>query len=219
MSVTVAMNSLYFALVVFSLAIYCNGELSLIDGKVKIKVHTDANCGDTIRFFTQQVPDAYEKYKDNLEFDFVAWGRTQIEAGGSYRCLHGIRGCWANRVHRCSLNLLGNNHDAKTRYMICEFNSNSQTNAFQGSYYCAANLNVDLIELDTCVISSTYDYLDSHAQAETTEVLQTVNFIPAVVFNDEPDFALHNQALNRLSSMICFALASESGTGETNCQI
>ncbi|KAG7299113.1 hypothetical protein JYU34_017621 [Plutella xylostella] len=191
-------------------------EISTVNGKVKITTVTTAGCGDTVNFITRQLNPVYEEFKDHLILDFVPWGRTQRLADGNLRCQFGTRDCWANRVHRCTLELLKNNQDAQMSYMNCEFDG-PRPAYLLGSYTCAAAAGVSLVDLDVCVATEAGDRLDAANEAASAEPMRVINFVPAIVFNDNIDLPNHNLARRSLRSMVCFALAGDASTGVTNC--
>ncbi|KAJ2951168.1 hypothetical protein O0L34_g5560 [Tuta absoluta] len=209
-----ALLYIVFAIVFVS---YNVNALELVDGKIKIQVVTTSGCGDTVRFITQQLVPAYWEYKDFLEVEFVPWGRTRYQVDGTMVCQFGANDCWANRVHRCALNLL-ESPDFRMHYMNCEFSTPFPAYS-RRSYACAEALGVNLVELDQCV-TTTGKVLDDAAQQKALLPMEFINFVPAITFNGVvDDLAAHQQARNRLSSMICFALADDPSTGVTGCQI
>ncbi|KAI5646085.1 gamma interferon inducible lysosomal thiol reductase (GILT) domain-containing protein [Phthorimaea operculella] len=210
-------KTLFYILFAVVFVSSCVNALELVDGKIKIRVVTASGCGDTVRFITEQLVPAYWQYKDFLEVEFVPWGRTRYEADGSMWCQFGPSDCWANRVHRCALNLL-DDQDSRVNYMNCEFSSPYPA-YLQQSYACADAVGINLVALDHCV-TTTGNVLDDAAQEKAQLPMQYINFVPAITFNDKfDDVASHQQARNRLSSMICVALANDPSTGITGCQI
>ncbi|KAI5639852.1 gamma interferon inducible lysosomal thiol reductase (GILT) domain-containing protein [Phthorimaea operculella] len=190
--------------------------LELVNGKIKIQVVTTAGCSTTVRFVNDQLVPAYWQYKDFLEVEFVPWGRTRYDENGTMVCQFGDNDCWANRVHRCALNLL-DDQDFRMHYMNCEFSSPHPA-FLQHRYTCAETLGISLVALDHCV-TSTGRPLDDLAQEKAQLPMQIIDMVPAITFNDVIDVDAHAQARQRLSSMICFALADDPTTGVTGCQI
>ncbi|XP_075975564.1 gamma-interferon-inducible lysosomal thiol reductase-like protein [Anticarsia gemmatalis] len=194
-----------------------NGLQVNSDGKIKLQVVTTSGCGDTVSFIRDQLAGAYELYKDFLDVEFVPWGRSTWDGVGQIQCQFLAADCWANRLHRCALNILKDDQEAQVKYMTCEFRAPFPS-FVGGSYACAQESNINLIELDHCV-SNNHDELDRQAQLAAAEPMRLINFVPAIVFNDSIDLALHEAARFRLASMICFALAEYPASGITSCQI
>ncbi|XP_053604573.1 GILT-like protein 1 [Plodia interpunctella] len=196
-----------------------NAELQVVNGKIKITTGTGAFCGDTVQFISQHLGPAYEQYGEFLELEFIPWGRATLNEDGSVTCTWGTNDCWANRLHRCAIDMLKGDQDAQMRYMYCEF---TQRPAWLlGSYACAEQVRLNLIAVDYCVNNPNLDTLDADAAAAIAPAMaaDAINFVPAIVFNDQIDAALHNEARQRLVSMICFALAEIPDTNVTGCSI
>lgn len=199
--------------IVFNSATAAHLEVEF-NSTIKITVGTTAGCTDTWRFITYDLAETYETYKDILEVEFVPWGRTTYLENGTMVCQFGLRDCFANRVHRCALNMLSGNQDAQVAYMRCEFAPPNP--AFLGSsYYCAHVAGLHLVNLDYCV-TTTGGPLDLAAEEAAREPMRIINFVPSIHFNDIIDVDLHLQAFRRLKSLICFALADHESIG---CQI
>ncbi|XP_038214287.1 GILT-like protein F37H8.5 [Zerene cesonia] len=192
-----------------------HGQVRLVNGTIKMQIGTTARCPDAYRFMKHLVP-VYEKYKQFLDIEFVPWGRSSRGENGQLSCQFGVSGCWANRFHRCVLHLLDGNQDAAVKFMQCEFSDTFP--GFSGSYFCATQVGLRLIEVDNCM-ATTGDALEGPAEAATVEPLRIINFIPFIVFNGDIDRHISTQARNRLESVICFALAENAATGVTHCKI
>lgn len=191
--------------------------LQTVNGVIKITIGTTAGCGDTVNFIGQQLAEAYRLYRDFLQVEFVPWGKTTRNADNSLTCQFGRNDCWANRLHRCVLDMLKDNQDAQVHYMTCEF-TNPRPAFLQGSYLCAQSVGLNLVDVDYCQ-AFTGGPLDASAEMAAREPMAAINFVPSIHFNDVIDVSLHNQARRRLSSMICFALAEDPTTGITNCEV
>uniref|UniRef100_A0A2A4IUP7 PBP domain-containing protein n=1 Tax=Heliothis virescens TaxID=7102 RepID=A0A2A4IUP7_HELVI len=200
----------------FMLSLTAVSGLQAVNGRIKITIGTASGCGDTMRFITNQLSEAYSLYGQFLDIEFVPWGRTVWNDNG-FTCQFLENDCWANRLHRCVLDRLKGNQDAQVHYMTCEFTSPYP--AFgQGTYICAQAVGVNLIDIDHCV-NNPGDELDVAARDASAAPMQAINFVPYIVFNDAIDTDLHFAALSRLSSMICFALSEDPATGISSCTI
>lgn len=192
-------------------------DLESVDGKIKITVGTTAGCSATVAFINNHLVETYETYREFLELEFVPWGRTTYNDDGTMECQFGSSDCFANRVHRCALDLLSGNQDAQMFYMTCEFTSPFPAYR-NGSYLCAQSVSINLVDLDYCV-STTGHVLDLASQEAAREPMEIIDLIPTVHFNDVVDLPLRIQAVRRLKSMVCFALAEDESTGVTSCLI
>ncbi|XP_053604706.1 GILT-like protein 1 [Plodia interpunctella] len=194
-------------------------ELQVIDGKIKITTGTGSFCPHTVDFVSQQLAPTYEKYGQFLDIEFIAWGRETLNEDGSVTCNRGTNDCWANRLHRCVLDLLKDDQAAQMKYMNCEFSDRA---AFLlGSYACVQEVGLNLVIVDYCLSNPRRDTLDAVAAAAIAPTLEVLNAVPSVVFNDRIDEApgLYNDARNRLRSMVCFALADVPETGVSGCSL
>lgn len=204
--------------IIFVCVLYCNGELYLNDnGTVKITVFTDADNQNVHNFFQHQLVPTYRAFEEFIEIEFVPWGNTN-RVGGDLDCVGGALACFVNRIHRCGL-FLSRDQTTKMQFMACEFNRTSQNIGFQGSYACARSVGINLINLDNCVFSLTLDDIDFNAERATQAFLQRINYIPGIMFDDNVDENLHRNGLERLYSMICFALAATPDSGVDACKI
>lgn len=209
------MAAVYFAaLAVLAVA----SAQQLVDGKIKITTVTTAGCSDTVSFITQQLAPVYSEFGQFLDLEFVPWGRTQRNADGSLTCQFGVRDCWANRLHRCVLDQLKDNQAAQMHYMNCEFTS-PYPSFSQGTYICAQAVGVSLVDVDVCLATAVGDPLDAAAESLSQQPMQVINFVPAIVFNDQIDTELHTQARTSLRTLVCFALAQDASTGVTSCVV
>lgn len=205
-----------FIITCLFVALDVNG-LQTVNGRIKISVQTTAGCGDTVTFIQNALAPTYAIYKDFLDIEFVPWGRAERLEDGTLVCQFREPDCWANRLHRCALNLLQGNQDAQMHYMTCEFTSPFPS-FVQGSYLCAHAVGLSLVEVDYCV-ANPGDELDDADEIKGNEYTAALDFIPSIVFNDDINPENHNIALERLQSMVCQALAADPSTGIPDCEI
>lgn len=194
-----------------------HSQVQMEDGKINVMIGTTSGCSDAARYMSK-VRSTYDRFKDFVNFEFVPWGRTVREGNGTLTCQFGPRDCWANRVHRCALQMLRGNADAQLRYLECEF-SPPYPAFYQGSIICAYAAGLNVVDMDICIRTSVGDDLEVPAEEISREPVATINFIPFIVFNNNVNQSLHLQGYQRLESVICFALADNETTGVTHCRI
>lgn len=196
---------------------FCLGNISIIDGKIKITIGTTSGCSDTVRFINQQLVPAYELYSEHLNIEYVPWGRTRRDENGTLICQFGVNDCWANRLHRCALHLLEGNQEAQLEYMTCEFTSPYPAFS-QNSYQCAENVGLSVNNIENCYATNSND-LERIAENVSVDPMRVINFVPYITFNDVIDVDLHNEARQDLVKLLCTALANDSSTGisAANC--
>ncbi|XP_013196285.2 GILT-like protein 1 [Amyelois transitella] len=194
-------------------------DVQVINGKIKITTLTGSFCPHTVDFVSQQLAPAYEEFGEFLDIEFIPWGRATLNADGTVTCNSGTNDCWANRLHRCVIDLLQDDQAAQMRFMNCEFTE--RTAFLHGSYACVQDIGLNIVTVDYCVNNPRRDNLDADAAASSAEILATLNAVPAIIFNDNIDesVALYTDARNRLSSLICFALAEVPETNVTGCTL
>ncbi|KOB75244.1 Uncharacterized protein OBRU01_07780 [Operophtera brumata] len=185
--------------------------LETINGKIKVTIQTTAGCSDTWQFITEDLAPTYEHFKDFMEVVFVPWGRATRDEDGDLSCQFGEDDCWANRLHRCALNMLKGNQDAQVEYMICE-NTSPFPSYKKRSYRCADAVGLNLDDIDYCV-ENPGDELDLADEVRGKEMTEETDCIPSLIFNDRLDRDLHNQALQNFKRLICMALADDPDTG------
>ncbi|GBP36921.1 GILT-like protein 1 [Eumeta japonica] len=194
-------------------SISCAIALQTVNGRIKITVITTAYCSDTVTFIQNHLRETYSLYSDYLEVEFLPWGRTQRNVDGSLTCQFGVADCWSNRVHRCALDMLKGNQTRQLEFMSCEF-----VIPITSSYRCAQEMGLNLIDLDYCVSSSAGDHLDTAAETASVASVQIINFIPAIIFNnDQPSRDVSMAAFANLRNMVCQALAADPITGVNTC--
>lgn len=205
-------------LILISIFLYGSSAnpLETVNGTINLRLGTTSGCRHAANFITQQLVPTYAVYKNFLNIEFVPWGRTNRSDDGTLICQFGEADCWANRVQRCVINLLSGNLDAQVQYMACEFTVFAALR--QRSLSCAQTIGLSLIDVDYCV-TTTGDKLEAPAEELSTPAIATMNANPFIIFNNNIDFNQHAQALNRLESTICFALAEDPTTGITHCKI
>ncbi|KAJ8723215.1 hypothetical protein PYW08_003127 [Mythimna loreyi] len=216
-----AMNSVFIsACLILALTQVKAQGVQVVNGKIKVTIGTSAGSSDSAAFISNQLAEAYSLYGNFLDIEFVPWGRSSF-SDGVIVCPSDD--CWANRLHRCVLNMLKDNQAAQVHYMTCEFSSPFPS-FVQWSYKCAQAVGLSLIDVDYCNVNPQLDDLDKKAQEAAVAPMRPVSeggihFVPYIVFNDVPDRVTHDEAIGRFTSMICFALAADPSTGITGCQI
>lgn len=184
--------------------------ISTADGKIKMTIVTTAGCGDTVNFITKQLSPVYDKFSEHLILEFVPWGRTRRNRNGGLVCQFGTKDCFANRVHRCTLDMLKNNQYNQVKYMVCEFSLRS---AYKNAdLTCAKNAGVNLSELESCVKTPKGDILDAEDEAKAAEPMRVVNFVPAIAFNGVSDYSVQRAARTDLKTLVCGALQADPST-------
>ncbi|KAL0830718.1 hypothetical protein ABMA28_002852 [Loxostege sticticalis] len=189
-----------------------------VNGRIKLTVGTASGCSATVRFFRDQLVPTYALYGDFLDLEFVPWGRTVKHDNGTFTCQFGPNDCWANRLHRCALNILKGNQKAQLEYMACELAPPYPAYG-ESSFACIQEVGINIVQADFCLNNPDLDTLDEDAQKAAVEPMAVINLVPTIVFNDNPDRDVRNQASQRLSSMVCFALADDPSSGILGCQI
>ncbi|XP_030028605.2 GILT-like protein 1 [Manduca sexta] len=166
--------------------------------KIKITIGTTAGCSNTAKFINEQLVHTYKQYKDNLEIEFVPWGRTVRDVTGALSCQYGKKDCWANRLQRCVLNLLKDT-TAQLNYMQCEF-SRPFPSYVQNNYRCARTAGVYKPALQC--MNRGFAELDRAAEEKARLPMQLINYVPSISINDIHDSGVHNAAIAGLSEFI-----------------
>lgn len=197
----------------------CYGStIKATNGTLKISVVTTAGCTDTVYFIKEQLLPTYAEFGRFLEVEFHPWGRTVKNSDESLTCQFGPQDCWANRVHRCALNLLSENQDAQVAYMGCEFHDFLSRPAFlDGTLYCGFIAGLNRVSLNICVTTPLGEPLDYVAKQASKIPMEVINFVPAIVFNDNPDVDLWREAFLNLRDTVCKLLTEDPSTGINEC--
>ncbi|GBP36920.1 GILT-like protein 1 [Eumeta japonica] len=196
----------------------CYFTSGFYESAISHHIVTTAGCSDTVWFIRDQLVPTYQLYGQFLDVEFIPWGRTVRNLDGSLTCQFGNPDCWANRVHRCALHFLGDDQDAKMRYMGCEFPDMTNRPAFnQGSLLCGLMTGVNLYALDRCANTFFGEPLDKINEVAATVPMAIINFVPAVYINDRPDSNEWVNIFLNFREVICRMLAEDPSTGVTNC--
>lgn len=211
----------YFALIsiLFAISItYANtSDVETVNGRIKISVGITAGNTAIGDFLRNHLLPTFEQHRSFVDLEFVPWGKTVRDANGIQTCEYGPHDCWANRFHRCVLNHLTSSA-ARLYYLICEFTAPFPAFA-QGSYRCATEAGMRLVDADFCVNNPNRDTLDDVAEAAAAEPVSVIGTVPYVLFNNNISISDSYQAQRRLFSVVCFALADDPNTGFRSCQI
>ncbi|CAK1546571.1 unnamed protein product [Leptosia nina] len=210
------MSLLHFGLFL-SLLSASYSQVQPVNGKIRVQIGGTAGCPFVARYITESVGPVFAKYGQFLDIEFVPWGKTRRTENGELECQFGKRDCWANRLHRCAIDLLKDDPAAMVRYMVCEFTTPKP--GYNGSYQCARDVGLRLIEVDNCMATEAGDRLAVAAESAATEAINTFGSIPYTVINGIVNRDVSVQARERLESVICFALADDPNSGIKACKI
>jgi interferon gamma-inducible protein 30 len=155
-------------------------QICLCLTKVDVKIFYDSLCPDSIRFFINNVSDikGSELYsKINLS---IIPGALEKYEGDSLTCLHGESECSGNKLHACSLKILGK--EEAIDYIICFMN-----NIYQ--YYKDVNQTSNICsnkhkKLEDCLNSSETDNYMIEMLDKKKNIDDKINFSPWVIINN-----------------------------------
>lgn len=169
--------------------------------KVHIAVYYEALCPDSRSFFIKQLLPMYHKIPDNVQLEFVPYGKAttvKTDNGYEFMCQHGPVECGANIIHACSIDIL-KNISIQLEYLSCMIKNNIvPVNIME---ICAKKMNLDYNPIFKCFIEEKGKELLAKYGELTNALTPQISFIPTVVLNGSSE----NQAriLKNLLQEVC----------------
>ncbi|XP_073957737.1 gamma-interferon-inducible lysosomal thiol reductase-like protein [Choristoneura fumiferana] len=149
--------------------------------KVKVRVYYEALCPDSKHFFMRHLWPVTEKLSEFLEIALIPYGKaTTKEENGQYyfQCQHGETECYANKIHACSIETIGN-MTMSVEFTECMISDNNDPD--EALSRCAKSMNVDPEPISTCANNNLGSALLMKYGADTHII--NPYFIPTVTLN------------------------------------
>ncbi|XP_013134796.1 PREDICTED: gamma-interferon-inducible lysosomal thiol reductase-like [Papilio polytes] len=149
--------------------------------KVKVRVYYEALCPDSKHFFIKHLWPVTEKLSEFLNVALVPYGKASTkEENGKYyfMCQHGEEECYANTIHSCSIDILGN-MTLSVKFTECMIMDNMD--ADKALERCSQQMNVDPEPINRCA-SSEHGAALLKKHGDDTDIIKPT-FIPTITLN------------------------------------
>lgn len=131
-------------------------------------------------FIQEQIAPNYEKIKDKISLTFIPCGKsnsTTNTSGTFFVCQHGSFECEQNMFQSCALNLIGENMDIKTEFIICAMTRNPKP------IKCALKTGLNVQEIHECATTTQGIKFQLKDEKNTAPIIAQSNHVPTIVFN------------------------------------
>lgn len=148
--------------------------------KLKIDVHIESQCPASKRFMQEQLKPNYEQIKNDIDLTIIPFGKSHSvtnSSGTFFECQHGSFECSCNMFQSCALNLIGDNMDVKTEFMICSMEVNAKR------FHCAVKAGLKVENVKKCVESDEGIKLQLKDEKKSAPIIKQSGHVPTIVFD------------------------------------
>ncbi|XP_068626595.1 gamma-interferon-inducible-lysosomal thiol reductase-like [Battus philenor] len=149
--------------------------------KIKVRVYYEALCPDSKHFFIKHLSPVAEKLLEFVDVALVPYGKasTKVENGKYYfMCQHGEEECYANKIHSCSIETLGN-ISLSIKFTECMIMDNMDADG--ALERCANQMKIDPKPITECALNEHGSALLKKHGDDTNIIKPT--FIPTITLN------------------------------------
>lgn len=178
--------------------------------KLHIAIYYESLCPDSMDFLTNQFAPAYDLFKNHIEVLFVPFGKSGSENNGAtFYCQHGPAECTGNRLQSCALNELGDDQDAKAKFVTCQMNWNSEYTGRK----CSDSSKISFANVTECKNGEKGVELQLDAEKKTHLIAKPYpSFIPTIVYNKIFNRSKNWRSLRDFKRIVCDELGSVVAT-------
>lgn len=153
--------------------------------KVKVRVYYEALCPDSKHFFMKHLWPVTEKLSEFVDVTLVPYGKASTnEEEGKYffKCQHGEEECYANKIHACAIEAVGNMTMA-VKITDCMISDNMDADG--ALERCAKLLKIEADPISNCA-NTPHGSALLKKHGDDTHILQPT-FIPTITVNGSRD--------------------------------
>lgn len=168
--------------------------------KVKLDVHYETLCPDSIRFMLHQLILNYETIASMVQLNLIPFGKAEIyqyQDSSDVYCQHGPKECRGNILHSCALKEYEYNYTQVLPFIDCtmhKFFTNRRPDIDLISQNCANENHISWTKIESCATREGQQLLID-AGKKTKAVRPRITFIPTIVLNEKYSEAIQNKAL------------------------
>lgn len=180
------------------------GAVSQPTNPIKITLFYESYCPFSIKFMLQQLYPVTMKYSKLLVLDLIPFGHCKVQQrkNGMYdfKCQHGEKECYGNRVHACVIQQGVDKGNAKVvMALTCLMNYNYQDMEVKR---CLEKSNLSWDRHKLCMLRDATTLEVAYGK-RTHENVPEVKYVPFVIFNDTYNHHLEEIAVNNLEAAVC----------------
>ncbi|XP_072944201.1 gamma-interferon-inducible-lysosomal thiol reductase-like isoform X2 [Epargyreus clarus] len=149
--------------------------------KLKVRVYYEALCPDSKYFFIKHLRPVTEKLSEFINVTLVPYGKASTEEiNGQYyfKCQHGEEECYANKIHACSIDIIG---DMVKSVQFTECMIVDNMDADKALARCAKKMKVNPEPISNCSVNERGSAL-LKKHGDDTNILKP-HFIPTITIN------------------------------------
>jgi len=172
---------------------------------VKVDVHFETYCPDSIAFYLGQVFPTWSKLKDSgvLDLNLFVYGKAfsiPLNDGSyAFSCQHGQKECDVNTIENCIIKHSGD----RNVYMPVIKCIEEDRNHLAVSQQCSESYGLNWSEIETCWKGDEGMELMYKTGEVTHNLDPKLNWVPWVVLNGVHTDEIQDAAINDLTKLVC----------------
>ncbi|KAG5668072.1 hypothetical protein PVAND_016027 [Polypedilum vanderplanki] len=147
---------------------------------LKIDVYLESLCPASKAFMQEQLKPNYDEIKNDVLLKFIPFGKSQSTTNSSgtfFDCQHGRYECETNMFQACSLNLIGDDQERQTQFMICTMETQPER------FPCAEKAGLKIDDVKKCTEGEEGIKLQLENEKLTKPIINQSGHVPSIVFN------------------------------------
>lgn len=190
---------------------------------VNVDVYYESLCGDSMRFFTNQLEPSYPLLKRHINITLIPYGKathtreskTRGETGPwQFSCQHGPAECRGNKAQACAIHSIRSSEAAEDQQPLTVNLVGVAMSA--GSSVVIPQVAKDLglrqetrDSIDACIASPLGDELLAANGDKTAAFQSPLRFVPSIVINGVYSKENQDEALSDFPKLICRHLTAQ----------
>ncbi|XP_045486730.1 uncharacterized protein LOC110994806 [Pieris rapae] len=153
--------------------------------KLNIKLFYECHCPGCREFETTEFKKTVERLNDYLDIQTYPYGNAKTEEHDGkveFKCQHGPKECYGNKLHACALNII-KNHTAALQFNMCMMESSQENRGSddKAADKCGANMRIDSRPIKSCAKGAKGIELLKYYGVESTKI--GFQYVPFVLIN------------------------------------
>nr|XP_027205503.1 gamma-interferon-inducible lysosomal thiol reductase-like [Dermatophagoides pteronyssinus] len=173
----------------------------------QISLYYETLCPDSRNFFRNQLYPTYEKLNRYMDVELVPFGNANVsyprhDNKPVFRCQHGPKECYGNRVQSCTIEMLKNT-DLSIRFVHCMFDQKDWLETSQTSRRCAEQMQLDWPKISSCADGSEGERLLIANSLKTFNLNPEHTYVPWIVIDKNHTAQMQTNAETNLLGYLC----------------